>query len=1247
MFYEGFNLNFFFYQSKRYFMTLNYQRLIKEANSFVFLCSFQKQLKFTISILCCLCYANFSIAQNEKAPVEIEVNTLRDWLINAPEDNLVEPPTKFILVDLPLSASQTASFAAFETNILSASLKKRFPEIKTYNIRSMDGAYSGKITISDKGVDGSIFGEGERVMIESTEEGSNTHLVYETVSTIHQTHNEGGDIFFDNDYENRVGSHRHTETEDFHTHQIGLPQSNARTLPIETNLRTIRAWIIADGEYSAAVDTDGLVDEATVLAAITAAMTSITAIYERDLGVKLILAGTTIYTDANTDIFPNAHTGNGFATQALQAFEDLVITNGTIDINSFDVGHVFSGNGGGGSGYIGVVCRSNINTSYGSFSVGKGGGGSALGNPVGASWVDLVAHELGHQFNALHTWSGQDGFCTAGQFSSNASVEPGSGTTLMSYSGSCSSDNVPNVGNGSYFHIFSIEEIDDYLNSPSGNCEGLEVTNNSAPVIDLTACTNLNIPIGTPFELTGSSTDPNGGDLNYIWEQVDLAPAQIDADQQANSITSPVFRSFAPTASPSRQFPQASDLITNNYNTNNAGVGFTWNGELLPTVARPMKFKFTVKDGSGGIATQQMTINTIGASSADYFTMSAPNGGEVLNAGSSTTITWNVNGTNAGSINCNSVDILLSTDGGLSFPITLVSGTANDGTETFTLPAGLPNSSTARIKVSCGTDCIRFFDISNADFTLSSACIAQTSMLCPTISTTAETGNAALNLTTSPLFEGISSASLNHTIDNSSPTAPRGYATTQNGTTCTDGNNRSYKRYDFTVDATGTYSFSSSFNIFNLTSIFLKSGFDPSDPCSGTFVGSNAYPNGGFINVFSPVEVSLVACTEYVLMVYANPTTTESLSISGPGNWIQFSDQALNTNYTYIAINQSTNTVVAQNSTANFTTLSGGITYKIYGVSYNNSETPSNWVGLTQSTLIDGSRCLLLSSNWSTLTVTAPPCSNPTPSLGTVTNPTTVGGTEGSIQLTGLIANTGYTLNYKKDNADAPAVPFTSDNSGNYILANLGAGVYAAINVTISTCTSSNLPTTTLSDPSATATCENDLLNVDTSIDNETYTCDTVSSVEVIPSNITVIYEGCKEVILKPGFEYAPTGSATFTARINSGSCGSLTSPDNSFNQSRINTQNTVIPATIAMAIHPNPSRDFVTIDYQLKEATTMSIGLFDLTGKQISRIAPQQAKDKGIYQQEVALGGFNAGMYFIVLQTEKEQISKKMILLQ
>ncbi len=86
--------------------------------------------------------------------------------------------------------------------------------------------------------------------------------------------------------------------------------------------------------------------------------------------------------------------------------------------------------------------------------------------------------------------------------------------------------------------------------------------------------------------------------------------------------------------------------------------------------------------------------------------------------------------------------------------------------------------------------------------------------------------------------------------------------------------------------------------------------------------------------------------------------------------------------------------------------------------------------------------------------------------LGTIENASTCSGMEGSIEITGLAANTAYEINYKLDGVDATALNITSNGDGEYVIASLGAGAYTEINVTNSGCVSNDL-SITLTEPTA------------------------------------------------------------------------------------------------------------------------------------------------------------------------------------
>jgi hypothetical protein len=449
-----------------------------------------------------------------------------------------------------------------------------------------------------------------------------------------------------------------------------------------TQLRTYRLAVAATGEYTAFHG--GTV--ALGQAAIVTAMNRVVGVYETELSIRMVLVANNsslVYTDAATDPYTNNNGGTMLGQNQTN------VTN-IIGTANFDIGHVFS-TGGGGVASLGSV---GINSA-------KARGVTGLGAPINDPFtIDYVAHEMGHQFGANHT------FNTSSDSNRNASTayEPGSGSTIMAYAGitGANSDLQPN--SDPYFNFSSFNEIIAHVDNVIPGVGLRTATGNTVPTVN--AGLNYAIPTNTPFELTATGSDADGDALTYSWEQMDLGVANLL--NSADNGTSPLFRVRNPTASPTRTFPRLSDLVNN---TNTIPLG-----EKMPTVARPsMDFRVTVRDNranGGGVNTDDMFVNVVNTGAS--FAVTAPNTAVNWNAGSTQNVTWNVAGTTAAPISTGFVNILLSTDGGFTYPITLISNVANDGAQAITVP----NVATTQARVRVQPVNNIYFDISNVNFTI-------------------------------------------------------------------------------------------------------------------------------------------------------------------------------------------------------------------------------------------------------------------------------------------------------------------------------------------------------------------------------------------------------------------------------------------------------------------------------------------------------------------------------------------------
>jgi subtilisin-like proprotein convertase family protein len=396
--------------------------------------------------------------------------------------------------------------------------------------------------------------------------------------------------------------------------------------------------------------------KAAVLAAMVVSMVRINGVYEREMSLNMqLVANNDLVIFIDSDSFSNTN-----ANSLIN--ESQTVIDGAIGSANYDMGHTVS-TGGGGLAQRPSVCLDGS----------KARGITGSGAPVGDAYdIDYVAHELGHQFGANHTFSGDQGSCT-GNRSNSTAVEPGSGTTIMAYAGICSPQNVQS-NSDDYFHAVSLAEMFAHITG-AGNCVAGVANGNSTPVIP--ALSNYTIPNGTAFKLTAPAvTDVNGDALTYCWEQNNgtFVSSPIPS---AVSTTGSNFRSYSPTTSIIRYFPKFSDVLA-------ANLAAAW--EMVPTVARTMNFRLTVRDNRtpNGGQTQKADMVLTYASGTPFAVTSQNADGIAWTQGTSQTITWNVGG--AAVPATTAVNILMSTDGGLTFSTVLAASTANDGSEIITVP---------------------------------------------------------------------------------------------------------------------------------------------------------------------------------------------------------------------------------------------------------------------------------------------------------------------------------------------------------------------------------------------------------------------------------------------------------------------------------------------------------------------------------------------------------------------------------
>lgn len=599
---------------------------------------------------------------------------MRGTLLSVPAEKTTPVIKSGAVITLPDAAGNMQSFKIVESPVMQPGLAAKYPSIKTYTGKGIEDASATlHCALTSSGFSASV---------------TSVHHATYYVNLL----DKAGSTYIVNARSDKdpVTSFECTTENEILNSPAG---TDGKTLLKDNaddgKLREYRLALCVAGEFSQyfldGSEPDTAAMKAKVMNVLVTYMIRANEVYERDFGIRLLLVDkqdTIIFIDPAKDPFPKYPSN----TKVQKACDDFIGTP------NYDIGHeITSYNAGGNAGCIGCVCA----------ALYKGSGFTGTAPDVLDYFViDYWTHEMGHQFGSNHTYT----YASEG---TQAQIEPGSGSTIMGYAGITGNTDVQ-AHSDDLFAITSISQNAKYMKTGLGNlCAVATVNGNSTPVVDAGA--DYIIPKSTPFQLTGTASDADAGDvLSYCWEQIDVG-SKSTTYPSATATVGPLFRTYNYLPQPVRYFPDMAYIL-------NGTNGFKW--EVLSGVTRDINFRFTARDnhvGGGNNKSDDMLVTT-DVNSGPFTVTTQNNSVETWHGGDTKTITWDVANTDVAPVSCSNVNILLSVDNGATFTSILSANTPNDGTEDITVPS--VNTGAARIKIEAVGNI--FFDINNAAFSIES-----------------------------------------------------------------------------------------------------------------------------------------------------------------------------------------------------------------------------------------------------------------------------------------------------------------------------------------------------------------------------------------------------------------------------------------------------------------------------------------------------------------------------------------------
>ena len=481
-------------------------------------------------------------------------------------DATLAEATRGITLTLPLPDGREGLFWIEADSLMQPDLAAKFPEIQTYRGRGLsDKTATVWLDRTPNGFHGLILSAEGTVYLDPYRQRDITYYI-----SYYQR-----DFAAQTDYIEILPDNPHMSQR-----PVRFPNRNYQSGDVR---RTYRLAVATTGEYAQFYGGTITQTEAGIVTTIN----RVRGIYERELSLSFTLVDNTaiIFTNPLTDPYDNTR-------------DDIYVNQDVIDERlgnaNYDVGHLV-GTGGGGSAGRGV-CINSL----------KAQGLTGQPNPIGDPFdVDYVAHELGHQFDASHTFNAKSddetvaGRCNSGNWSWWSPYEPGSGSTIMAYTGICKQQDLQ-PHSDAYFHPSNFEQIRSYVTENSGRLCGTVInTGNTASLVE--AGPDITISVKSSFNLIGSAQDAEGDALTYSWEEMDMGQGWTQGAILPNTDPGygPLFRSYPPMTSPRRSFPNPDQ------------PALAAKGEFLPTTARKLQFRLTVRDGRGGVSYDDMTVTVI------------------------------------------------------------------------------------------------------------------------------------------------------------------------------------------------------------------------------------------------------------------------------------------------------------------------------------------------------------------------------------------------------------------------------------------------------------------------------------------------------------------------------------------------------------------------------------------------------------------------------------------------------------